>query len=88
MPSGVLPIVLGAWLVLTGHAPPQPTAAADCSDWRECREHVEQAIASGDVDRAPDLAWRAVQRGPKDDAALMFLWRARRAWPDGPTRRW
>ncbi|MEO8681428.1 MAG: tetratricopeptide repeat protein [Vicinamibacterales bacterium] len=30
-------------------------------------------MATGDYERAHDLAWRAVQRGPRNDAALMYL---------------
>src|SRR5262245_56482875 len=49
---------------------PQP---ADCATSQACREAVEAAITAGTFDRALDLAWRAVQKGPKDDPALMFL---------------
>src|SRR5687768_16941532 len=46
---------------------------ASCTDWRECRQLVESALDSGNVEQALDLAWRTVQRGPKDDPDLMFL---------------
>jgi len=73
MPRGALSLLLGAWLVLTGHAQARSTASPDCHLWQDCRDQVEQAIAAGSFERAHDLAWRAVQRGPKDDPALMFL---------------
>lgn len=73
MPPGALPLIVGAWLVFSGHAPIQLPAPADCPTWQECRDQVEQAIAAGSFERAHDLAWRALQRGPRDDAALMFL---------------
>jgi len=51
----------------------QAPPAADCATWQACREDVEVALASEAFERAHDLAWRAVQKGPKDDPALMFL---------------
>jgi hypothetical protein len=48
-------------------------SAAACATWQECRDAVEAALAEDAFDRAHDLAWRAVQTGPKDDPALMFL---------------
>lgn len=48
-------------------------APGECSDWKECRMQVEAALADGSFERAHDLAWRTVQRGPRDDADLMFL---------------
>ncbi len=73
MPVGASSILLGAWFLFSGGATHQVAAPTECTEWQECRDQVEQAIASGAVERAHDLAWRAVQRGPKDDAALMFL---------------
>jgi hypothetical protein len=49
---------------------PQPAA---CATWQACRDAVEAAITDEAFERALDLAWRAVQKGPKDDPALMFL---------------
>lgn len=46
---------------------------ADCGDWQACQAQVEDALTSGAFERAHDLAWRAVQTGPKDDPSLMFL---------------
>ncbi|MCC7123573.1 MAG: hypothetical protein IT178_01905, partial [Acidobacteria bacterium] len=44
-----------------------------CGDAAACREATLQAIAEGRVEDAHDSAWRAMQRGPADDAELMFL---------------
>ena len=46
---------------------------ADCPTWQACRDDVEAALAAEAFERAHDLAWRAVQKGPKDDPVLMFL---------------
>ena len=74
MSFGALVFVIGAALLLPGApANGQPTRAPDCTDWRECRQMVETALETGEVEHAQDLAWRAVQRGPKDDPDLMFL---------------
>ena len=74
MSFGALLFVIGAALLQPGApANGQPPRAADCTDWRECRQLVETALETGEVEHAQDLAWRAVQRGPKDDPDLMFL---------------
>ena len=74
MSFGALVFVVGAALLLPGaSANGQSSRAPDCTDWRECRQMVESALEAGEVEHAQDLAWRAVQRGPKDDADLMFL---------------
>jgi hypothetical protein len=49
------------------------SAPQECASAAECRAQTEAAIARQDYERAHDLAWRATQRGPRNDAALMFL---------------
>src|SRR5688500_20248748 len=49
-----------------------PTLAA-CTDVTECRAQTEAAFAQGEYERAHDLAWRTVQQGTPNDAALMYL---------------
>jgi len=74
MSFGALLFVIGAALLQPGApANGQSPRAPDCTDWRECRQMVETALETGELDHAQDLAWRAVQRGPKDDPELMFL---------------
>ena len=51
----------------------QPPAGPECTSWQECRDQVDAALAAESYERALDLAWRALQRGPKDDPSLMFL---------------
>ncbi len=46
---------------------------AICRDWQECRQLALEASAQGEYERFHDLAWRAVQTGPKNDSALMYL---------------
>jgi hypothetical protein len=72
MSSGALVVLLALWpgaLTLAQSPPP----GVECADWRTCRDATEAALAADEAERAHDLAWRAVQRGPRDDAALMFL---------------
>jgi hypothetical protein len=47
--------------------------AADCVRWDECRDRALEARASNQYERFHDLAWRAVQAGPPNDPALMYL---------------
>ena len=51
----------------------QPSAQTACSNPQECRDGALAAQQRGDVEAFHDLAWRAVQTGPRNDPALMFL---------------
>ena len=51
----------------------QPSAQITCSSHQECRDLALAAEQRGDVEAFHDLAWRTVQTGPRNDAALMFL---------------
>jgi hypothetical protein len=72
----------GAWglcalCALSAALAPRPAraqpAAEPCTEWRECRQRTEDAIAAGQFETAHDLAWRTVQTGHKDDPDLLFL---------------
>jgi hypothetical protein len=54
-------------LLLALQAPPA------CPDVAACRADAEAAAARGDYETFHDLAWRAVQKGKPNDAALMIL---------------
>lgn len=62
-------------LALGAAAPSSATQSGPpaCANAGDCREQAEAAITMGDAERAHDLAWRAVQRGPRNDAPLMYL---------------
>ena len=49
------------------------SAQADCRDWQECRDQALAAAARLDYELFHDLAWRAIQKAPKHDAALMTI---------------
>jgi hypothetical protein len=51
----------------------QTPAGAPCADVADCRTQAEAAAARGDLDTFHDLAWRAVQKGRKNDTDLMYL---------------
>ena len=44
-----------------------------CGSWQECRRLAEDAAARQEFEAFHDLAWRAVQAGPKNDPELMYL---------------
>jgi hypothetical protein len=44
-----------------------------CRDWQDCRQLALDASMRGEYERFHDLAWRAVQTGPKNDSGLMYL---------------
>src|SRR5262245_21194530 len=51
----------------------QPAPGAGCTEYHQCRELALAAADRGDFELFHDLAWRAVQTGPKQDASLMLL---------------
>src|SRR3954471_19141847 len=50
-----------------------PSARPECKEWHECRQLALDAAARQDYETFHDLAWRAVQTGPRNDPALMYL---------------
>src|SRR5437773_7357851 len=44
-----------------------------CVEWRDCRQLALAAADRGDYEVFHDLAWRAIQTGPRNDPALMYL---------------
>ena len=50
-----------------------PVQATDCKDWRECQKLALDAAARQDYNAFHDLAWRALQTGPKNDPTLMTM---------------
>ncbi len=64
------PLLLIAFVALTGQ---EPVARPDCRSSSECRQSAEEASGREDFERFHDLAWRAVQLGPKNDPGLMYL---------------
>ena len=61
--------VVALFLALTSLQSP----LSECATWQECRQLAEQAADARDYERFHDLAWRAVQKGPKNDPELMTL---------------
>jgi hypothetical protein len=66
-----MPLLVVLFL-FTFHSQDQP-ARADCREWHECRQMALDAAAAGEYERFHDLAWRAIQTGPKNDSSLMYL---------------
>src|SRR5262245_43350162 len=59
---------------LTGASPAVPQSRDfGCTEWHQCREMALAAAERGEYETFHDLAWRAVQTGPKNDPALMYL---------------
>ena len=50
----------------------QPSAPP-CADVAECRRLATEAASRGDAEAFHDLAWRAVQKGTRNDPELMLL---------------
>jgi DNA-binding beta-propeller fold protein YncE len=48
-------------------------ARPGCNEWHECRQLALEAASRQDYETFHDLAWRAVQTGPRNDPALMYL---------------
>jgi hypothetical protein len=58
--------------ILNGHEV-RAQGRADCGDWRECHQRAVEAASQREYEAFHDLAWRAVQKGPKEDASLMYV---------------
>src|SRR5205814_5775650 len=63
---------LTAGLAAGAPSPPQPREA-DCTEWHDCQRQALAAAERGDYEAFHDLAWRAVQTGPRKDPSLMYL---------------
>jgi hypothetical protein len=63
--------ILAAVFLITFSLQDQPRA--DCREWHECRQMALDAAVADEYERFHDLAWRAVQIGPKNDPALLYL---------------
>ena len=50
-----------------------PLGAQECREWQECRQLALAAADRQDYNAFHDLAWRALQLGPKNDPALMTM---------------
>jgi hypothetical protein len=57
-------------LVVALHA---QAPAPECGPWQQCRQLALDAAAREDYETFHNLAWRAVQTGPRNDADLMYL---------------
>lgn len=51
----------------------QTASGPACANAADCRTQAEAAAARGDYETFHDLAWRAVQKGHRNDTDLMFL---------------
>ena len=59
--------------VFTLFAQDSPAPRPDCKEWHECRQMALDAAARQEYETFHDLAWRAVQTGPKNDPDLMYM---------------
>ncbi len=53
--------------------PFQSPRAADCTEWRQCRQMALEAAERHEYETFHDLAWRTIQKGNPKDPALMYL---------------
>jgi hypothetical protein len=68
-PILLVPVVACAWLAVPAQSDPR----AACADVKSCREAALEAASRQDYETFHDLAWRAVQRGRRNDPDLMYL---------------
>jgi hypothetical protein len=70
--------LFGLFLALSLQATPASAQDAipqrsDCREWQQCRQLAGDAAARQDFEAFHDLAWRAVQTGPRNNPELMYL---------------
>jgi len=51
----------------------QGQEVSTCREWQECRQLALDASARREYEHFHDLAWRALQTGPRNDSGLMYL---------------
>ena len=70
-----MPLFQAALLFLVLATPSQGTNSqhVDCSAWQTCRQLAVDAAGRQDFETFHDLAWRAVQLGPRNNPELMYL---------------
>jgi hypothetical protein len=66
----LLPLPL---LLLSAESGAAQRPVADCREWTQCRRLALEAAERHDYETFHDLAWRAIQTGPRQDPALMYL---------------
>jgi hypothetical protein len=72
--SPLLAVVLAAFAAfLSSSAAARAQPLPDCQAWPDCRDRALEARENRAFERFHDLAWRAVQTGPRDDPGLMYL---------------
>ena len=62
-----------ALLIVSLHLQKPARPRAECQAWQECRQLALDAATREDFEVFHDLAWRAVQTGPRNDPALLYL---------------
>jgi hypothetical protein len=73
-PTISMSLVAAFFLVVTCAATAQePAAGGECESWQRCRALALEAAERREYEVFHDLAWRAVQKGPKNDADLMTM---------------
>ena len=69
----VITVVLSSPSLEGRHEFLRETIEQDCGDAQSCRQQALAAKDRKDYDAFHDLAWRAMQKGPKNDPESMFL---------------
>ena len=91
MPGVALRIFLSALLLVVvlcfAGAPGAVLTAQECREWKECKQQALAAAARQDYNAFHDLAWRALQTGPKNDPAHMTMLAGHRALAAGRATR-
>jgi hypothetical protein len=69
----LLVFVLAGGYLEASQNPEGSQAATECADWQTCQQRTKDALAEGAYESAHDLAWRTVQKGPKNAPELLYL---------------
>ncbi len=66
------PFAAALLVLLAFRSQDQVPQRTECRAWQECRDLAAEADARKDYEAFHDLAWRAVQAGPKNDPQLLY----------------
>lgn len=66
----LVPLIIVVFCAVLGQ---EPAPANECAAWAECRDAALAAEARQDFERFHDLAWRTIQKGPRNNPELMLM---------------
>ncbi len=68
-----VPLVIAAFVLVLSPLSSAQQSVSSCASSAQCAQMANDAITREEYEQAHDLAWRAMQLGPRNDTTLMYL---------------